>query len=132
MPAYLSISITGVDRLVAKFGRVQSLNYLKPPMYRAVYRLQRQMATYPPKPPRSTYRRTGTYGRRWTVRVDMGSDGLTGKVGIRLWYAPVVGSAQFQTQTHRRTGWTTDRQAVQRERSAIVKDFNAEIRRALR
>lgn len=34
----------------------------------AVLRLQARMAAYPP--PRGTYRRTGTYGRRWTTRVE--------------------------------------------------------------
>ena len=132
MPADLSITITGIDKLVAKFGRVQSVRILEPPMYRAVYRLQRQMAQYPPPPKGSKYRRTGTYGRRWTVKVESDGGGLLGRVGNNTWYAPIVGSAKFQAKIHQRTGWTTDQQAVQRERSAIVKDFNAEIRRVLR
>lgn len=130
MSADLQISIQGVDKLVAKLGQVQSLNYLRAPMYRAVYRLQRTMATYPPPPPKSKYRRTGTYGRLWTTSVDMDSGGLFGKVGIRLSYAPWVGSSRFQARVHRGR-WTTDRQAVDRNRKAIVGDFNAIIKGAL-
>lgn len=131
MPADLQISIQGVDRLVAKFGRVQSIKILEPPMYRAVYRLQRTMATYPPPPPKSKYRRTGSYGRKWTAKVESDSSGLTGKVGIMLSYAPWVGSYRFQTKVHKRTGWATDQQAVRIHRPAIVKDFNSAIKAAI-
>lgn len=130
MPADLEISIQGVDRLVAKFGRVQSIKILEPPMWRAVYRLQRTMATYPPPPPKSKYRRTGTYGRKWTVKVEGDNGSLTGKVGILLSYAPWVGSALFQARIHRGR-WATDQQAVQIHRPAIVKDFNSAIKAAI-
>ena len=131
MPADLEISITGVDRLDAKFGRLQSVRILAPPMHRAVFRLQRQMATYPPPPAKSKYRRTGTYGRLWTTRVESVGDGLVGTVGIRLQYVPWVGSSAFQAAIHRGR-WTTDRLAIQREKPRIVRDFKAEIRGALR
>lgn len=99
-------------------------------MYRAVYRLQRTMATYPPPPPKSKYRRTGTYGRLWTVKVEGDSGGLTGKVGIKLNYAPWVGSYRFQAKVHRGR-WSTDQQAIQMHRPAIVKDFNSAIKAAI-
>lgn len=36
----------------------------------AAFRIQRRMATYPSKRPGSSYRQTGTYGRRWTTSVE--------------------------------------------------------------
>lgn len=38
-------------------------------MQSATLRVQREMARYPPPPSTSRYRRTGTYGRRWTTRI---------------------------------------------------------------
>lgn len=130
MSADLQISIQGIDNLVAKFGRVQSVKILEPPMQRAVDRLKSTMATYPPRPPKSKYRRTGTYGRLWTVKVEGDSGGLTGKVGIKLSYAPWVGSYRFQAKVHRGR-WSTDQQAIQIHRPAIVKDFNSAIKAAI-
>ena len=131
MPADLTITITGIDKLVAKFGRVQAVNYLRPPMQRALDRLLYQMVSaYNTPRKKSKYKRTGTYGRRWTVKIESDGGGLLGRVGNNTWYAPLVGSTKFQADIHRGI-WTTDQQSVQRERSAIVKDFNAEIRRVL-
>lgn len=45
-------------------------NPLLPPMRRAGFRLQARMANYPRARPGSSYRRTGTYGRRWVVRTE--------------------------------------------------------------
>jgi hypothetical protein len=127
----ITITIRGVDRLVAKFGRVASLNYLRLPMARATARIHDMIKIYPPPLPQSRYKRTGVYGKLWTKDVDITSDGLQGKVGIQLHYAPLVGSARFQARVHRGR-WLTDRQVVQRNRAAIVRDFQSEIRRALR
>jgi hypothetical protein len=142
----LTITIVGVDRLVAKFGRVASLNYLKEPMYRAVYRIQGYMANYPrQRNPNTRYirgrgwadkdgvvrRLTSEHlGKRWTTKVDITSDGLRGKVGNNVSYAPYVQSAKFQATVHK-GWWQTDEMAVRRNRAAIVRDFNSAIRRAL-
>jgi hypothetical protein len=100
-------------------------------MSRSLYRLQAAMQIYPPPPAESEYRRTGTLGRRWTVRINHSSGGLSGVVGTNVPYAPYVQSRMFQTAAHRRTGWTTDAQAVQQHEAAIVADFQSAIDRAL-
>lgn len=74
--------------------------------------------------------RTGTLGRRWTGRITRSAGGLTGKVGNNTKYAPWVQSERFQAGLHRKR-WQTDQQVVNRNRSAIVADFEREIRRAL-
>jgi hypothetical protein len=131
----ITISVQGVDRLFAKLGRVQGVKFLRAPMERAVNRLKKSIAKYPAKPPKSKYRRTGNYGRGWETSIDKSAGGLVGKVGIDTGfvpYAPKVGSARFQSANHKRTGWQTDRQVVSQHRSAIVKDFAASIKEALK
>jgi len=127
----MSVTIKGLEPLYKKLGVVAATKILEPPMARSVYRLQAAVQIYPPKPPESSYIRTGTYGRRWTVKVRSGANGLTGIVGTNVPYAPYVGSRMFQTSAHRRTGWTTDAQAVQQHEAAIVADFQSAIDRAL-
>jgi hypothetical protein len=129
--ADLTITITGVDRLFAKLGRIQGTRILLPPMERAVIRLQRYMAKYPAPPPKSRYRRTGTLGRRWTTRVESTGDGVQGKVGNNTEYAPRVQSRKFQAKPFKGR-WQTDADAIRDNRAAIVKDFNASIKEALK
>ena len=147
MPADLEISIQGVARLEAKFGRVQSVRILAPPMYRAVDRIQKYMATYPRKRnPKTRYVRGRGWadkdgkvrkltsehlGKHWAVKVLPVTGGLQGKVGNNVSYAPWVQSKRFQAGVHR-NWWQNDMDAIQKYRGVIVKDFNAEIREALR
>ena len=151
-----SIEIKGVDELIRKLGKVESNKVLERPMKRSVYRLQRDMADYDSVPKMrpgewaalTTQRqkaaywakvrelgrhpgRTGTLGRRWTVKISHHSNGLTGKVGNNTEYAPFVQASRFQARMHRKR-WQTDREVVERNRRDIVADFEAEIRRALK
>lgn len=128
----MSIEIKGMGELLAKLGKVAGIQVLEAPMQRAVYRLQYVMQDYPPAPATSRYIRTGTLGRRWTTRITKSSNGITGTVGNNTAYGPLVQSERFQTRTHRRTGWTSDQGAIDRERNAIVTDFEQTIQRALR
>jgi hypothetical protein len=127
----MSISISGLEHLYKKLGTVSSAKILEPPMWRAVYRLQRPLQVYPPKPAHSTYKRTGTYGKRWLAKVKVAANGVVGTVGTNVPYAPLVGSRMFQTTTHRSTGWITDSEAVQQNEDAIVADFQHAVDRAL-
>jgi hypothetical protein len=131
-----SIQIKGVDELIAKLGKVVGVDVLVAPMQRAVRRLQYDMKEYPPQPPRSSYRRTGTLGRKWTVRVTRLANGLRGKVRNKTWYAPLVQhdrrfARPHQTLQHQSTGWITDAQAMDRNEKAIAADFEATIQRAM-
>lgn len=152
----MSITIQGLDRLYRKLGKIASAQVLERPMQRAVLRLQRRMQEYPPalaavqgpasQPVRFStrggrqvgfiarrrkpYRRTGTYGRRWTTKVQRSSGGLVGRVGNNVAYGPYVGSERFQARIHRGR-WNTDERIVREEQAAIVADFQREIDRAL-
>lgn len=129
--AEIVVTVNGVERIVAKMGKLQGVGFLRPPIQRSMIRLQRYMANYPPAPPNSKYRRTGTLGRRWTTQVVEAGGGLTGKVGNNTRYAPLVQSSKFQVKPHRGR-WQTDRDSIRANESAIVRDFEASIREALR
>ena len=125
------ITVTGTDRVIALLGRVKGMDKLRPSMVRAVALLHADVATYPPEPRGSSYVRTGTLGRKWTTRVDQSLGEISGRVGNNTEYAPLVQSYQFQAWMHRRTGWQTDRQVMERNRDAIIRDFQQAIRNAI-
>ena len=127
----MSITIKGLDALYRKLGNAAATKTLEPAMQRSVLRIQRVMQLYPPPPPQSTYKRTGTLGRRWTVKVSRSAGGLSGVVGTNVPYAPYVQSRMFQASQHRRTGWETDAGAVQLNEGEIVADFQMAVDRAL-
>lgn len=126
-----SIEIKGIDALRRKLSNMADVNdVLRPPMQRAVARLQRDMANYPPARPGSSYVRTGTYGRRWTTLIRESGQGMVGTIGNNTVYAPAVGSERFQARVHRNR-WLTDQRAVERNRQAIVDDFERAIQRVV-
>lgn len=129
--ADVSIEIKGVGAMIAKLGKVQGTNVLRPPMLRSVLRIQRDMQEYPTQRIGSTYRRTGTLGRKWTVRVQQNGPYLEGKVGNNTRYAPFVQSRQFQARIHRGR-WQTDERVVNLNARKIVADFEATIAEATR
>ena len=127
----VSIQIKGIDALIQKLGKVEGTKHLRQPMQRAVYRLQARMAQYPAQRTNSSYRRTGTLGRKWTSKIEQGNGSITGKVGNNASYAPLVQSYRFQARIHRGL-WQTDRYVVDTEYRTIVRDFESAISEALR
>jgi len=126
----MGIEIQGVDRIIAKLGKIEGVNALMQPMQESVMQLQAAMQVYPPALPTSRYVRTGTLGRRWTTRVTRSGEGLTGRVGNNTIYAPVVQSDMFQARPF--VGrWTTDAQAIERLRPWIVGRFQRRIAQVL-
>lgn len=152
----MSIEIRGLDRLLKKLDAVTAARVIARPMARGVTRLQRRMQEYPPplaaiqgpaSAPvrfstrsgravnfiarrRKPYRRTGTYGRRWTTRITGNATGMVGRVGNNVRYGPFVGSERFQARIHRGR-WNTDERVVRQEQPGIVADFQSEIDQAL-
>lgn len=144
----MSVQIRGLDRLIRKLGKVAGTQVLEKPMQRGVLRLQRRMQEYPPalagvqgptragasarsvRRFRTPYRRTGTYGRRWTTRIAKGAGGLQGKIGNNTRYGPYVGSERFQARVHRGR-WNTDDRVVRQEAPGILADFQQAIDKAL-
>lgn len=153
----MSVEIRGLEQLTRKLGKAAALTTIERPMQRSVLRLQRRMQEYPPAlaPVQGTafapvrfstrggasvafmarrrkpYRRTGTYGRRWTARVTkLAGNGLQGRVGNNVRYAPFVGSERWQAGIHRGR-WNTDDRVVREEMPGILADFQGVIDKAL-
>jgi len=124
------ITIEGTDKIAAKLDRLNIGEILRTPMYRAVLRIQADMQKYPPQRAGSTYRRTGTLGRRWTTNVVSTARRAEGSVGNNTSYGPFVQSSQFQARVHRGV-WQTDTQVIERNIDVIVSEFSAAIRSAL-
>lgn len=124
------IEVSGISEAIAEVGRAETLNILRAPMQRAVARLQSAMAHYPPQRAGSTYRRTGTLGRRWTTRITDSASGLEGKVGNNTAYGPFVQSEIFQASIHRGR-WQTDQQMMDDQQASIVADFERAIQAVL-
>ncbi len=81
-----------------------------------------RLATYPPQDPSSTYRRTGTLGRRWTMQGTRG--GLVITIGNNTPYAPRVQGPE-QTAYFKRVGWKNPGDVVAAETGAIQRLLNA-------
>ena len=77
---------------------------------------RKELTTYPPKPPRSLYVRTGRLRREWSAEADNRKVVIFNEAktpGTGQFYAPYVIGA-FQTATHARTGWTKSSRAIER------------------
>jgi len=67
-------------------------------------------AKYPPPPPGSTYRRTGTLGRLWTTSnpsVSIAGKILNARIGNATPYGPCVQDPDLQKRVHRGRWQTT-------------------------
>ncbi len=137
--AELNIQIQGIPQLIAKLGNAVAAQTLEKGMTRSLARVKATLAKYPPPPTGSGYIRTGTLGRSWTSSKPAFSGGvLVGSIGNAAAsrrggqkYAKWVQGQETQTAQHAATGWVTDQQALDQNRSAIENDFNGAIQSAL-
>lgn len=96
--------------------------------------LMREMKAYPPPPPNSSYKRTGTLGRSWSRRVEGRGMEVTGTVGSNGNMAPYnryVQDGEYQAQMHQGR-WTTIQDAAERNQDAIQGFFESRIAAELR
>jgi hypothetical protein len=149
----VTIALYGARRLAGKFERAQRLEILRPPMVRALARLEDPIKTYPPPPApgvwaahtskrqkraffallragRITGKRTGTLGRRWTSKITEKGVNLEGEWGNITGYGRFVQGEETQARFHRGR-WITDQQVIDQNRRAIVNDFSQAITAAL-
>ena len=92
-------------------------------MHKALLHLAGQAAKYPPAPSGSTYRRTGTLGRRWTnsqPTIEFGGSGafVAGRIGNNTVYGPWVQGADKQAAVHRGR-WDTTDQILAKNQQAV-------------
>lgn len=136
----MNIEIKGLDKLIRKYRRIQK--DLSPEMMdltqkAADYALS-QIPGYPPPPPTSDYRRSGTLGRTTKARARKRADTeFEGVLGNPTWYSPFVVSAELmptgikQTWFHAKRWWTLQA-VVLGARDKIVQIYEKGIRKLLR
>lgn len=149
----MSLDIEGLDRVLRKLGRFETLLIMEEPMERSLVKIENVMKEYPNPPAPGEWAakthpaqkrayfallraglikpgRTGTLGRRWTHAITKLPDGLEGRVGNNTTYGPFVQSKRFQARFHRGR-WRTDEEAIQELRPDILRDFEDTARRAV-
>ena len=98
------------SRVDVALAAVSGTGWMRGPMEGSLALIIGGMAAYPPQPSRSTYRRTGTLGRRWTSQVHQSSDGLSGEAGNNTSYGPYVQDSERQAA--HMVHWQTDDQVA--------------------
>lgn len=94
------IEVKGLDELVKRFGDTKLVRReLVTALDKSAKEVQYSVTQYPPPPPGSRYRRTGTLGRSITTKVD--GTRLEAMIGSRLYYAPDVLDDHRQAAVHR-------------------------------
>lgn len=113
-----NIQIQGLSEVLAKWDKAPQVieKHLGDAAEALLLGIAKDLAQYPPIPPQSTYRRTGTLGKTWTAaRPDITASGakFEGSIGNSTPYGPWVQASEFQTWYHGKAGWKTDEQAIQ-------------------
>ncbi len=97
-----------------------------------------QVPSYPPEPPASDYRRTGTLGREITTEVRTIGSEIVGAIGTATVYAPwvisdkdTVGGRGPQAWMHRGRWWTLQG-VVRGARAGIVDIYRRAVERLLK
>ena len=153
------ITITGLDKALAKLKTVEELNkHMTPPMNQALGHLQRRMARYPQKAAGAFsamatpgqkraywakvrsgeistakgggYRRSGTTGRKWSHRIKTRGTGLIGELTNNAPGAIYVQGPR-QQPFHKASGWPQVDDVAEKEAKAVQGYFDAAIKRII-
>lgn len=122
----------GFRELARRVGAIRLVQVLQPPLIRGLERFRSSLATYPPKPEGSSYRRTGRLGRSWAISHNITARGIEGETGTKLEYAHWVQDEERQAWMHRDRWRNTDVSVANRHREPILMDFNVTMQEALR
>jgi len=126
------VELSDISRVVKKFGRLRTAQFLRPPTLASLVLLESGITNSPPELPNQTYVRTNNYVQGWNIpQLSVSPDRVQGKVVTNIEYAPWVGSFVFQAGIHRNR-WPTDRGVMLRNRDQIVRNYQTAIRIALK
>lgn len=116
----MTIRVEGQKTIEAMLKRAPAVirKHLQRGMGKGVLGVQRIAQVYPSPPTGSTYRRTGTLGRRWTTTVEAVTSGVRGIIENPTSYAPMVQGEQ-QAAVHRGR-WKPMSQIIKEEGKKIV------------
>jgi hypothetical protein len=125
MSEVLEIEVRGLDEAQRRFDANLD-RVLRRGTRRAIEHVRAILATYPPKPPGSTYRRTGSLGRAWAVEVRGLAGNIVGVAGNTMPYAPEVQDLTEQADVHRGR-WPTVQGVAQKEAGTITNIYQDEL-----
>ena len=129
----IEINVENIERLARAVGTLRVLDILRAPLIASMAIVVDRMAEYPPQRSGSSYRRTGTLGRRWTQTqpvVEHGATELSVSVGNVTEYGPYVQSATEQRRIFRRR-WQTDEQVLAATAGTITGIINRAVQTEL-
>lgn len=108
MSGDIQVSTEGDEQALAIVRALQSPEFLVPTFHQIGTILTSELKKYPPPPPNSSYRRTGTLGRRWTFQVRRNLYGVKVIAGNNTSYAPDVQDPDQQAPVHQGRWQTTE------------------------
>lgn len=108
----ITIEFLGEEQIQAIVKELSGDDWLKKPTNLSAALIQKELATYPPPPAGSTYRRTGTLGRRWQFVTEIKPFRVVANVFNTTSYAPFVEGSMTQARIHQGR-WPTDEQVVE-------------------
>ena len=127
----MQVTIQGFDELRRRLSDPQIRGFAEDAMEQACALVVYGVKKYPPRPPWSTYQRTGHLLDSWDHQVKWNGRELIGTVlseAAKAPYGPYVQGEQ-QTWFHKRTGWRTLPDAAKQEMKAIEAFFTDALKR---
>lgn len=131
MVVQTEIALEGLDEVLdlLRRGDVNAAKALARSMRASTELLRDRMAKYPPPPPDSSYRRTGTLARKWEAGARI--SGFAGEVmgfarNKETPYASYVQGFVEQARVHQGR-WQTEREVLEKSEDEIMEIFEAEI-----
>jgi len=128
-----SITIKGVDELMAKIDPIKDGKWVKSGMASIGVELVGKAQQYPPIPDGSTYRRTNKLRNSWTFEIN--DDGDAVKIGSSesaVPYNRYVMDRDMQTKIHAWHGWKTIQGILQMNQERVTEILRAFLQRALK
>ena len=125
----ITIRINGLDEVRKALGEAGAVQALRPAVEKSLNTIVDRVADYPPPITGQAYVRTGTLGKKWPP-VEMDSDGLSGKIGTNVKYAPYVQDDEKQAAIHKGR-WETVSQAMESMEPEIVEIFQKQIEQVI-
>lgn len=123
----MTIEIRNLDETISPLQFMKGARNALPAASKHV---QGKVAKYPPQMPTvSGYRRTGTLGRNWTSKVNIGT--LSAVIGNITHYGSFVQGSPGQTAEMARRNWQTTQQVSTSETGTVVAFFKREIDKVL-
>ena len=104
------VRIEGLERLTNSISNLPHLveDEVEDALEQATSLLEDVASEYPLPPPNSSYRRTGTLGRRWNHTVEKRGSEIRGIVDNPTKYGPYVMGPADQAEVHKGRWLTTD------------------------